>query len=420
MVMIHLPQAFTFLRRVGFLSSITGNVGNRAMTLSVTALAAYSAFTALAVPARAENGVSPDAITFGQAAVLNGAASALGQGMKAGLEAAFDEANRKGGVHGRKLKLVSVDDGYEPSKAIVATRKLIEDEKVFALIGAVGTPTAVATQPIAAAAKAPFIGAFTGAGFLRNPKLDNVINIRASYDAETEAWVKHLTEDLRISKIAIFYQDDAYGRAGLSGFKKAMDKRNMQIVAEGTYERNTTAIKTALLALRKAAPEAVVMVGAYKPSAEFIKLSRKIEFNPVFVNISFVGASALAKELGPDGAGVIVSQVVPFPWDASLKVIADYHAAIKAKDPKAEPEFVSLEGYLVGRLTIAALDKAGPNPTRAGLLRAIKDTGKFDIGGLEMTFGPEDNEGLDKVFMTVIQSDGSFKAVEKLVRVSAN
>ena len=396
MVMIHLPQAFTFLRRVGFLSSITGNVGNRAMTLSVTALAAYSAFTALAVPARAENGVSPDAITFGQAAVLNGAASALGQGMKAGLEAAFDEANRKGGVHGRKLKLVSVDDGYEPSKAIVAT------------------------QPIAAAAKAPFIGAFTGAGFLRNPKLDNVINIRASYDAETEAWVKHLTEDLRISKIAIFYQDDAYGRAGLSGFKKAMDKRNMQIVAEGTYERNTTAIKTALLALRKAAPEAVVMVGAYKPSAEFIKLSRKIEFNPVFVNISFVGASALAKELGPDGAGVIVSQVVPFPWDASLKVIADYHAAIKAKDPKAEPEFVSLEGYLVGRLTIAALDKAGPNPTRAGLLRAIKDTGKFDIGGLEMTFGPEDNEGLDKVFMTVIQSDGSFKAVEKLVRVSAN
>lgn len=390
------------------------------MTLSATALAAYSALMVMTVSVRAENGVSPDTITFGQAAVLQGAASALGQGMKAGLEAAFDEVNRKGGVHGRKINLVSVDDGYEPSKAIVATRKLIEEDKVFALIGAVGTPTSTATQPIAHAAKVPFIGAFTGAGFLRNPKLDNVINIRASYDAETEAWVKHLKEDLGISKIAIFYQDDAYGRAGLSGFKKAMDKRGMQIVAEGTYERNTTAIKTALLALRKAAPEAVVMVGAYKPSAEFIKLSRKIEFNPVFVNISFVGASALAKELGPDGNGVIVSQVVPFPWDSSLKVIADYHAAIKAKDAKAEPEFVSLEGYLVGRLAIAALDKAGPDPTRAGLLRVIKDTGKFNIGGLEMTFGPEDNEGLDKVFMTVIQSDGTFKAVEKLVRVSAN
>jgi branched-chain amino acid transport system substrate-binding protein len=420
MVMIHLPQAFTFLRRVASPSLNSGGANTQPMTRCVVALAGCVALSGMMSPARAENGVSAESITFGQAAVLKGPASALGLGMKAGLEAAFDEVNGKGGVHGRKLRLVSVDDGYEPSQSIVATRKLIEDEKVFALIGAVGTPTAVATQPLAAAAKMPFIGAFTGAGFLRNAKLDNVINVRASYDAETEAWVKHLTEDLRISKIAIFYQDDAYGRAGLSGFKKAMDKRNMQIVAEGTYERNTTAVKTALLALRKAAPEAVVMVGAYKPSAEFIKLARKIEFDPVFVNISFVGASALAKDLGTEGAGVIVSQVVPFPWDASLKVVADYQAAIKAKDTSAQPEFVSLEGYLVGRLAIAALEKAGPNPTRAGMLQAIKDTGSFDIGGLQMTFGPQDNEGLDKVFMTVIQPDGSFKAVDKLMKMSAN
>lgn len=340
--------------------------------------------------------------------------------MKEGMLAAFDEANRKGGVHGRNVKLISVDDGYEPSKSIAATRKLIEDDKVFALLGPVGTPTAVAAQPIAAAAKVPFIGAFTGASFLRNPKLDNVINVRASYDAETEAWVKHLTEDLNIKKIAIFYQDDAFGRAGLSGFGKAMKKRGLEIVAEGTYERNTTAIKTALLALRKAEPEAVVMVGAYQPCAEFIKLARKIEFNPVFVNISFVGASALAKALGNEGAGVIVSQVVPFPWDASTRVIAEYQAAIKARDPKAEPEFVSLEGYLVGRLAIAALERAGPEPTRAGLLKAIKEGETFDIGGLQMTYGPDDNEGLDKVFMTVIQPDGSFKPVDRLIRMSAN
>ena len=147
-----------------------------------------------------------------------------------------------------------------------------------------------------------------------------------------------------------------------------------------------------------------MIVGAYKPVAEFIKLSRKVNFNPVFVNISFVGANALAKELGPDGKGVIVSQVVPFPGDASLKVVADYQAAIKATDAKAEPEFVSLEGYLVGRLAIAALDKAGKDVTREGLLKAIKDTGKFDIGGLPMTFSAEKNEGLDKVFMTIIQA----------------
>jgi ABC-type branched-subunit amino acid transport system substrate-binding protein len=385
-----------------------------------TMLAACLVLAALAGNARAENGVTSDTILFGQAAVLQGPASALGIGMKAGLEAAFEEANRGGGVHGRKLKLVSVDDGYEPSKSIAATRKLIEEDRVFALIGPVGTPTAVAAQPIAGGAKVPFLGAFTGASFLRNPKLDNVINVRASYDLETEAWVRHLTEDLKISKIAIFYQDDAFGRAGLSGFQKAMEKRGLSIAAEGTYERNTVAIKTALLALRKAAPEALVMVGAYQPSAEFIKLARKIEFNPVFVNISFVGASALAKALGSEGAGVIVSQVVPFPWDASRKVVADYQAAIRAVDPKAPPEFVSLEGYLVGRLAIAALERAGPEPTRAGLMRAIRESGEFDIGGLKMTFGPNDNEGLDKVFMTVIEPDGSFRAIERFVRVSAN
>ncbi len=388
--------------------------------VTFAAASVASSFLMLVSPVAAEDGVSADTIVFGQAAALGGPAAALGTGMKAGLTAAFEEINKKGGVHGRKLKLVSVDDGYEPEKSIAATKKLIETDKVFALIGAVGTPTAAATQPIATAAKVPFVGAFTGAGFLRNAKLDNVINVRASYDAETEAWVRHLTEDLKIKKIAIFYQDDAFGRAGLSGFKKAMEKRNLPIAVEGTYERNTVAVKTALLNIKREEPDAVVMVGAYKPCAEFIKLSRKVGFNPVFVNISFVGATALAKELGPDGKGVVVSQVVPFPGDTSVKVVGDYQAAIKAVDDKAETDFVSLEGYLVGRLAIAALDKAGANPDRQGFLKAIKDTGKFDFGGLAMTFGADDNEGLDQVFMTMIGEDGKFKAVEKLVRISQN
>jgi len=387
---------------------------------SALVAATYLASLLVLSPAGAEDGVTPEAIVFGQAAVLEGPASALGTGMRVGINAAFDEANKNGGVHGRKLKLVSVDDGYEPDKSIAATKKLIEQDKVFALIGAVGTPTAAAAQPIATAAKVPFIGAFTGAMFLRNTKLENVINIRASYDAETESWVKHLTEDLKFKKIAILYQDDAFGRAGLSGFKKAMDKRGLEIAAEGTFERNTVAVKSALLTLKRAEPEAVVMVGPYKPCAEFIKLARKIDFNPVFMNISFVGANAFAKELGADGNGVFVSQVVPFPLDGSLKVVADYQAAIKAVDPQAKPEFVSLEGYLVGRLAIAALGKAGKDVTREALLKTIKETGNFDIGGLMMTFGPDDNEGLDKVFMTVIQPDGSFKAVDKLIKVSNN
>jgi branched-chain amino acid transport system substrate-binding protein len=382
-----------FMRRYGVAAALAG------------ALALASSY-----PVAAEDGVAADSITFGQAAVLEGPASALGQGMRAGIQAAFDEVNARGGVHGRKLKLVSRDDGYEPDRAIAETKKLIDEDKVFALIGPVGTPTSAAAQPIATAAKVPFIGPFTGAGFLRNPKLDNVINLRASYGAETEAWIKHLTEDLKVKKIAIFYQDDAFGRAGLDGVKAAMGKRGLELAGEATFERNTVAVKTALLTLKRAEPEAVVMVGPYKPCAEFIRLARKLAFNPVFVNISFVGASALAKELGPDGKGVVVSQVVPFPWDTSLKVVADYQAAIKGA-----PDFVSLEGYLVGRLAIAALDKMGRAPTRDGLIKAIKDTGTFDIGGLAMTFGPSKNQGLDQVFLTVIQADGSFKAVDKLM-----
>jgi ABC-type branched-subunit amino acid transport system substrate-binding protein len=380
--------------------------------------AAFVLGAILTDPALAENGVTDDTIVLGQAAVLEGPASALGLGMRMGLQAAFDEANAKGGVHGRKLKLVSEDDGYEPDRAIAATKKLIEEDNVFALIGAVGTPTSAAAQPVAAAAKVPFIGAFTGAAFLRNPKLENVINIRASYAAETEAWVRHLTEDLKVSKIAIFYQDDAFGRSGLDGVTAALKRRKMELTAEATYARNTVAVKTALLTLKRAEPEAVVIVGAYKPVATFIKLARQIDFNPTFVNISFVGASALAKELGPDGKGVIVSQVVPFPWDASLPVVADYQAAIKGAG--GQPDFVTLEGYLAGRFAIAALDKLGADVTREGLIRAIKETGKFDIGGLPLTFSTEKNEGLDKVFMTVIQADGSFKAVEKLIKVSSN
>jgi branched-chain amino acid transport system substrate-binding protein len=361
-----------------------------------------------------EAGVRSDRILFGQAAALAGSSSALGQGMRQGILAAFAEVNAKGGVHGRKLELISRDDGYDPDRSAVQTTTLIEEDKVFALIGAVGTPTTAATVPIAQAKNVPFIGPFTGAAFLRAPELHNVVNIRASYSAEAEAWVKHLTEDLHVRNIAVFYQDDAFGRDGLAGVKLALQTRNMELAAEGTFERNTKVVGSALRTLMRAEPEAVVMIGTYGPCAEFIKLAHKSGFNPIFVNISFVGASALAKELGPEGNGVIVSQVVPFPWDASVKVVADYKAAEKALDPNLKPDFVSLEGYLSGRLVAAVLELAGPDPTRAEMLRLINDIGRFDISGDVMTFGPTAQDAPAKVFLTVIQPDGTFKAVDNL------
>jgi branched-chain amino acid transport system substrate-binding protein len=360
-----------------------------------------------------EVGVNSDSILFGQAAALDGPSSALGQGMRQGILAAFAEINVRGGIGGRRLKLISRDDGYDPDRSVAETNRLIDEDKVFALIGAVGTPTTTATVPIAQAKNVPFIGPFTGAEFLRSPDLHNVINIRASYGAEAEAWIKYLTQQRKVTKIGIFYQDDSFGRDGLAGVKKALDRRGMDLVAEGTFERNTKAVGSALRALKRAEPEAIVMVGTYVPCAEFIRLAHKAEFNPIFISVSFVGANALAKELGPEGSGVIVSQVVPFPWDSSTRLVADYQAAEKALDPAMKPEFVSLEGYLSGRLVAAALQQTGPNPTRAEMLEVINRVGRFDISGTVLAFGPEIRETPAEVFLTMMQPDGTFKPIEK-------
>lgn len=365
--------------------------------------------------AAADDGVSLDKILFGQVAALSGPAQALGQGMREGLLAAFEEINRAGGVGGRKLALKSVDDGYEPEKTIEATKKIIAEDKVFALVGSVGTPTSKAGQPIASAAKIPFIGPFTGAEFLRNPYNRYVVNIRSSYFQETEAWIEHLTRDLSISKIAILYQDDAFGLAGLEGVNRAMKKRNMALVAAGSFRRNTEAIKSALLDIMKAEPEAVVTVAPYKPVAKFIKLARQVKLNAVFVAISFVGSDALAKELAGEGDGVIVSQVVPFPRDKSLPVVASYQAALAALDSKAQPNFVSLEGYLVGRLVVETLKRLPGEPTRENFLNAIAKA-PFDFGGVTLTYGPTKNQGSDRVYFTVLQADGSLKPVTRLTR----
>jgi branched-chain amino acid transport system substrate-binding protein len=366
-----------------------------------------------AIPASAEPGVASDTIAFGQVAAFEGPAGSLGRDMRAGILAAFEEANRAGGVKGRKLALISEDDGYDPAKSIAATRKLLNEGKIFGLIGAVGTPTSAATQPIAAEAGVPFIAPFTGAQFLRDSAKKNVVNLRASYFQETETMVERLTKDKGITKIAILYQDDAFGRAGLKGVQRALEKRGMTPAAAASFERNTTAVKVALLTIEKTKPEAVILVGPYKPCAEFIKLARRLDVNPVFVNISFVGSNALANELKAEGSGVVVTQVVPFPDDAALPVVAQYKAALRATDPAAKPGFVTLEGYLAGRLVIAGLQKQEGEPRRQAFLDTIFSS-SFDFGGFKLAFSPENNQGSSDVFLTILQSDGAFKPAADL------
>lgn len=360
-----------------------------------------------------EHGVYSGKIIFGQTAATGGPASALGTGMRKGILAAFNEVNKLGGIGGKKLELITYDDGYEPLQAIDNVKELIDDD-VFALIGGVGTPTANAIEPITSKAKVPFIAPFTGAEFLRSPFKRYVINIRGSYWQETEEWVERLTKDLGVKRIAILYQDDSYGRAGLSGVKKALEKRGLSLVAEGAYRRNTTAVKAAALSIRKAKPEAILMVGAYKPCAEFIKIAKRLKLESLFINISFVGSKALAKELGEQGEGVIISQVVPFPFDNAIPLVKSYQNALISYDKNSSFGFVSMEGYMAGRFVVEILKNLGGKITREAFLDKVYSMRNVDLDGTKLTYGDNDNQGLDKVFLTILQKDGSFVSVDKL------
>jgi ABC-type branched-subunit amino acid transport system substrate-binding protein len=370
--------------------------------------------SALALPFARPSRAAGDLLVFGQSCALGGAAQALGQGMRLGITVAFEEANAAGGVGGRRLQLVSYDDAYEPEKAVANTRRLIDEDGVFALVGEVGTPTSKAAVPVAMEADVPFIAPFTGAQLLREPFERRIVNVRASYFQETEELVERFTRDLGFDRIAVFYQDDSFGRDGLEGVRRALERRGLMIVAEGNYERNTTNVKQGLLEIRKGDPQAVIMIGAYAPCAEFIRLARTIRLAARFASVSFVGTDALAAALGADGAGVIVSQVVPFPQDASVPLVADYHAALARFGNGAKPGFVSLEGYMAGRLVVAALGRIAGEPSRAKLLDAIYDGGPFDLGGVTLTYGPDDNQGMDKVYMTELDGDGGVRPVERL------
>ena len=384
---------------------------SEASTPVPTAVPAAPAATAVVE----DPGVFEDRIVFGQSAAFTGPAGQLGIGMRHGIEAAFAEINRAGGVNGRRLELVTRDDTYEPELAIANTTELIEEENVFALIGAVGTPTSRSAVPVAEMAGVPYIAPFTGAAFLRDSKLRSVINLRASYNQETEEMVERLTTDLGLERIAVMYQDDSFGRAGYNGANAALHRRYLEPVSVGLYQRNTTAVKTGLLDVRKGNPQAVIVVGAYKPVAAVIAWAREIGMNPVFMTVSFVGSNALAEELGTGGKGVIVTQVVPFPTDTSIPAVAAYQKALAEHVPDVEPGFVSLEGYMAGQLAIAGVQRCGAQVTRACFLSVLRNAVPITMEGLELNYSQEEsNQWSDEVYLTMIGEDGEYIPLDVL------
>lgn len=357
-----------------------------------------------AAPLMAADGVTSTTVTVGQSAAFSGPAAELGNDMRKGILAYFDYVNRSGGVNGRKLVLKSLDDGYEATRAAENTKKLIAED-VFALLGYVGTPTSEASKPIFTEARVPFVGAFTGAELLRAPFNRYIFNVRASYYAETDAIV-NLIAKLDMKRIAVFYQNDSYGKAGLAGVEKAMAARNMKILTTGTVERNSTDVAAAVKEIAAKDPQAVVMISAYKSCAAFIKEMKKANSNPQFMNVSFVGTKALAAELGEEGRGVAVSQVVPFPWNVGTPVVKDYQKHVAGTNAAADYGFGSLEGYIAAKIFVEGLRRAGKEPTRENFVNALESLRDFDVGGFYVTYTPSDHNGSKFVDLTVIGKEG--------------
>ena len=358
-------------------------------------------------------GIFDDQVLFGQSAAFTGAVQYLGRDMRLGIEAAFHEANQAGGVYGRRLILETLDDAYEIDYALSNTKRLIENDKVFALIGAVGTPTSRVAAPLAHEAGVPFIAPFTGTEFLSDPELDNVLNLRASYYQEAEEMVERLTEDLGVTRVAVLYQNDSYGQNGLDGTTWALERRGLEPVEAGHYQRNITAVKSAAQKIMEADPEAIVMIGSYAPVARMVELVRR-DADPVLMAVSFVGSDALIDALGYEGEGVYVTQVVPQPEDDGIPVVSRYHAARFDYDARAEPGFVSLEGYLAGRLAIVGLEACGRELSRDCFVKALHTAEPIDFGGMNLKFGLRNSQGSDEVFLTVIGADGKYHQVDGL------
>lgn len=348
---------------------------------------------------------------FGMSTALTGPAATLGMDMQNGVLAAFAEVNRAGGIRGHELQLIVLDDGYEPARTAPNMRELIDKHQVLAVVGNVGTPTAVAAIPIANSSQVPFLGAFTGAGVLRKSPPDRyVINYRASYAEETAAMIDMLIDQqgLKPEQIGFFTQRDSYGDAGYSGGIAALKRHGLADVsriAHGRYERNTIAVENGLADLLTATPplRAVIMVGAYRPCAHFIQYAHDYDFEAKFLNVSFVGAAPLAAALGEVGDGVLVTQVVPAP-DSDLPITQNFRAALKAMKPEANASYGSLEGYVVGKIVIEALQKMRQTPTRESLIDTMESLGTFDLGlGNPLSLGTQEHQASHKIWWSEIR-----------------
>jgi branched-chain amino acid transport system substrate-binding protein len=370
-----------------------------------------------------QRGITEREIRFGMAAGFTGPIKELARQVKLGIETAFNRANDAGGVHGRMLRLIATDDGYDPSKTLDAMKQLYEKEQVFGFIGNVGTPTTVVAVPYALERRMLFFGAVTGSNVVRSDPPDRyVFNYRPSYAEETDATVRYLVKIRRLQprQIAVFAQHDSFGDSGFAGVAKAFRALGLNdgsILRVG-YERNSINVDDAIKTLRaqKVPIKAVVMVAAYRAAAKFIEKTRDLYPDMIYTNVSFVDGTALAEELallGPRyGNGVIVTQVVPAVAGNSSTVL-EYKNAVAKYFAGENPGYGSLEGYLAASMLIQAMTRAGPQLDTEKLIDTLESMRNLDLGlGTPLSFGRAEHQASHKIWGTALDQNGKYQAIE--------
>ncbi|HEX6703321.1 MAG TPA: ABC transporter substrate-binding protein [Albitalea sp.] len=343
-------------------------------------------------------------ILLGQSAALSGPSAALGTEFRRGAMLVFDRVNAGGGIGGRPIELVSLDDGYEPERCERNTSTLI-DRGALALFGYVGTPTSLAALPMAASSRVCLFAPFTGAEALRAPSNRYAFHIRGSYYDETERIVRQLAT-VGIRRIGVFHQNDSYGRAGLEGVLRGLSPLGLQPVCTGTVERNSSDVSSALDAILAGKPDAIIQISAYRSCAAFVRAAKRAGYGGMFYNVSFVGTQALADELGPDARGVVVSQVMPFPYAPTTVIAGEYLAAGRVSEGIAfAPNYSGIEGYIAATTMVRALRRA-KGATRAGIVGALESLHEVDLGGFVVDFAPGKHVASKFVELTILTSDG--------------
>jgi branched-chain amino acid transport system substrate-binding protein len=353
----------------------------------------------------ADPGIGDSTITLGMSAPVSGPNGAYGKEMKEGAQAYFAQLNAAGGIGGKKIELIALDDGYETDKAVANTRKLINDNKVFALMAFYGSSPTTESMKVFSEAKVPLLGAISGAGNLRNPVNRYMFHLRASYADETESIVNHLV-GLGITSIAVFYQNDGFGKSGLDGVVATLARHKLKPVAIGSVERNSLEVGPAVVQIAKASPQAVIMVTLYKPTAAFIQQMRKTGQTPQFSTLSPVGADLLVAEMGAKEAhGIGISQVMPYPWNDTLPIVKEYQKALRTFAKNNNYSYYGIEGFINAKLMAEAIKKSGKDLTREKLVNTLESS-NFDLGGYKIGYSPSSHNGSRFVDLTVLSREG--------------